>query len=89
MSIPDTQFENWSSTGADTGSKKARRKIKRLLEEDRSPVQQADCSFDVRLQGSYKNTTHTYGSSDVDIIVKLTSAWRKDLSELILSAESS
>jgi len=49
---------------------------------DRSPVEQSDGSFIVRRQGSYKNTTHTYGSSDVDIITKLTSAWTRDLSEL-------
>ena len=82
MGIPESQFENWKSTGADHGSKEAADAIERLLHLDRSPVQQSEGTFEVRRQGSYKNTTHTRGSSDVDVIVKLTSAWRKDISEL-------
>ncbi|NGM71554.1 nucleotidyltransferase [Natronolimnobius sp. AArcel1] len=83
MAIPESQFEGWYKTGADAGSATARGRIKRILEMDRSPIQQnEDCSFKVFLQGSYKNHTHTRGSSDVDIVVKLTSAWRRDLSNL-------
>lgn len=82
MTIPESKFEDWHKTGADKGSKRAADKIERLLHLDRSPVKQSDCSFTVLRQGSYKNTTHTYGSSDVDIIAKLTSSWTSDLSEL-------
>lgn len=82
MPIPESKFDDWKGTGADNGSADARRTIKRILEMDRSPVEQSDGSYEVRLQGSYKNSTHTYGSSDVDIIAKLTSAWGRDLSEL-------
>jgi len=82
MGIPNSKFEDWYKTGADKGSKAAADRIEQILQEDRSPVEQSDCSFQVRRQGSYKNTTHTYGSSDVDVIAKLTSAWHRDLSEL-------
>lgn len=82
MPIPESKFEDWYKTGADNGSKAAADRIEQLLNEDRSPVAQADCSFEVRRQGSYKNTTHTYGSSDVDVIAKVTSSWHADLSEL-------
>lgn len=83
MPIPESKFEDWHSTGADNGSKTARGRIERLLRMDRSPIEQnGDCDFKVILQGSYKNTTHTYGSSDVDIVVKLQSSWRRNLSDL-------
>ncbi|MDL5363891.1 nucleotidyltransferase [Halalkalicoccus sp. NIPERK01] len=80
MPIPPSQFKNWSSPGADKGSKTAADKIQKILELDRSPIDQSD--FIVRRQGSYKNTTHTRDNSDVDVIAKLTSAWWRDLSEL-------
>lgn len=88
MSIPESKFEDWKGTGADTGSSLARNRIDRTLRMDRSPAEQSEGSYEVRLQGSYKNDTHTWGSSDVDIIVKLTSAWRRDLSNLSSSEES-
>lgn len=82
MPIPETQFEGWHKQGASVGSKQARKTVKRIFELDRSPIEQQDCTFNVFLQGSYKNSTHTRGSSDVDILVKLESAWKKDLSAL-------
>lgn len=81
MTIPESQFENWHATGADAGSATARRRIINALEMDRSSVDQ-DAQFEIFLQGSYKNDTHTRGSSDVDIVVKLTSTWVSDTSEL-------
>lgn len=82
MPIPESQFEVWKKTGADKGSKEASDKIERLLRLDRSPAEQSDGTYEIRRQGSYKNHTYTRGSSDVDIIAKLTSAWSRDLSEL-------
>ncbi|WP_440767526.1 nucleotidyltransferase domain-containing protein [Natronorubrum sp. DTA7] len=82
MPIPESQFEVWKKTGADKGSKEASDKIERLLRLDRSPAEQSDGNYDIRRQGSYKNHTYTRGSSDVDIIAKLTSAWSRDLSAL-------
>lgn len=82
MPIPESKFKDWYKTGADEGSKEAANKIEKLLRQDRSPIEQTDCSFRVLRQGSYKNTTHTYGSSDVDVLAKLTSSWHPDLSNL-------
>lgn len=82
MSIPESKFDDWKGTGADVGSADAANRIEFELELDRSPVEHSDGEFTVLRQGSYKNDTHTWGTSDVDIIVILTSAWRKDLSEL-------
>lgn len=80
MPIPPSKFEHWTSTGPSKGSKQAANRIETLLEEDRSPLDPSD--FIVRRQGSYKNDTHTRGSSDVDVIVKLTAAWKRDISDL-------
>ena len=81
MSIPESQFDNWHGTGADAGSATARARIINALEMDRSAIND-DAQVDTFLQGSYKNDTHTYGSSDVDIVVKLESTWLSDTSEL-------
>jgi len=80
--IPESKFEDWRGTGADKGSKTAADKVEQLLNLDRSPVKQSDGTFTVLRQGSYKNDTHTWASSDVDVIAKLTSAWSRDLSVL-------
>lgn len=82
MAIPKSKFEDWTGTGADKGSKAAADKVEGILRQNRSPVEHSDGSYEVRRQGSYKNDTHTYASSDVDVIAKLTSAWSRDLSEL-------
>jgi hypothetical protein len=81
VSIPSSKFEDWKGTGADAGSATARERIINTLEMDRSSLPD-DIQFDTFLQGSYKNDTHTYGSSDVDVVVKLESAWLADTSNL-------
>jgi predicted nucleotidyltransferase len=82
MPIPESKFNDWHGTGADKGSADARDKTRRALMSERSPLEQADEDYEVYLQGSYANTTHTRGSSDVDVVAKITSAWRSDLEEL-------
>lgn len=82
MAIPESKFSDWKGTGADKGSTTARRLVLNALRGERSPLKQKKDEFEVRLQGSYANTTHTYGSSDVDVIAKLTSSWGYDLDEL-------
>lgn len=82
MVIPKHKFAHWKSTGADAGSAAARQKILSTLKLPRSPLQNKSVSYTAYLQGSYRNHTHTRGSSDVDVVVELTSTFRKDLSEL-------
>jgi len=78
--IPD----HWGKrNGANEGSKVARQRVINTLDQDRSPlVQNDDIEYEVYLQGSYKNYTNTHGSSDVDVLVKLTSSFGRDLSNL-------
>lgn len=82
MGIPESTLEGWTGTGADTGSQTTRRTIYNALRSERSPLEQKEDEFDVHLQGSYKNTTHIRGDSDVDVIARLESSWNSDLSEL-------
>lgn len=81
MSIPESQFDNWHGTGADAGSATARERIINALQMNRSAIED-DAEVDTFVQGSYKNDTHTHGSSDVDIVVKLESTWVSETSEL-------
>ena len=80
--IPDSWGKRESA--ANESSKRARKRIKRDLNRDRSAlVQHTDVNaFTVYTQGSYKNYTNTRGSSDLDLIVQLRSPWKYDLSEL-------
>lgn len=82
MGIPESKFGDWNSTGADVGSKRARQLVYNGLRGDRSPLEQKEDDYKVFLQGSYANTTHTRGSSDIDVVAKQKSAWTYDLSEL-------
>lgn len=82
MAIPESRLEDWTGTGADKGSARCRRTVRNGLRGSRSPLKQKKDEFSVYLQGSYANTTHIYGGSDVDIVVRLESSWKRDLSEL-------
>ena len=82
MAIPKRQLDTWTKQGAVTNSKKTYGKIERSLKSDRSALSQHDHDWEIYLQGSYANHTNIYGDSDVDIVVRLLSTWRSDLSGL-------
>lgn len=82
MAIPKRQLDRWTKQGAVTNSKKTYGKIERALKSDRSALSQHDHDWEIYLQGSYANHTNIYGDSDVDIVVRLKSTWRSDLSDL-------
>lgn len=80
MAIPESQLETWSHQGSITQSKNTYATIKTALEETDSSY--AGKSFEVFLQGSYGNDTNIYGESDVDVVIRLDSIMRSDLSKL-------
>ncbi len=80
MSIPESQLETWSSQGSITQSKNTYATIKSALEDSRSSYYGKD--FEVFWQGSYGNDTNIYGESDVDVVIRLDSIMRSDLSQL-------
>lgn len=79
MPIPESQLETWSHQGAITTSKATHEKIRDAINCSNVLKEK---SFEIYLQGSYKNTTNIRGDSDVDIVVQLNSTFYKDLSGL-------
>lgn len=83
MGIPTSVLESWKQEGPVQTSSDTLGAIKRALDSDRSALSQFDHSYKVHLQGSYKNTTNTVNSeADVDVVVKCTHPWTRDLDEL-------
>jgi hypothetical protein len=78
MAIPESQLEAWSHQGSITQSKNTYATIKSALED----TDYYEKSFEVFLQGSYGNDTNIYGESDVDVVIRLDSIMRSDLSKL-------
>lgn len=80
MAIPELQLDTWSHQGAFTSSAAAYNSIKTALAVSKSKV--SALSYDVFLQGSYRNSTNIYGDSDVDIVVCLNSTFGRDVTTL-------
>lgn len=80
MGIPETQLDTWSGQGSITQSSATYATIKGVLES--SDVPYAGKTFASFLQGSYGNTTNIYADSDVDIVMKLSSIYYSDLTNL-------
>ena len=80
MGIPESQLETWAKQGSITQSSTTYNHIKGTLESSSTPFAGKD--FKVFLQGSYGNDTNIYAESDVDIVIKLKSTFRQDLSSL-------
>jgi hypothetical protein len=80
MGIPESQLDTWAKQGSITQSSTTYNHIKGTLES--SSTSFAGKEFKVFLQGSYGNDTNIYAESDVDIVIKLESAFQQDLSSL-------
>lgn len=82
MAIDSNTLENWASsqTAATTSAKDTHKKIREELESSNEFPDRI--SFDTYLQGSYANATLVRGSSDVDVVVRLTSTVLENASQL-------
>ena len=76
MAISESQLQSWSNQGAVTLSKQTHESIRYALNTSNWPQ---GVSYDIYLQGSYKNDTNIRGESDVDVVVELTSAFSSNL----------
>jgi hypothetical protein len=76
----ESQLQTWSNQGATESAKRTHESIRAALST--YPNWPADVTYNVTLQGSYKNSTNIYGDSDVDILVELTSSFRRNLDRL-------
>jgi hypothetical protein len=86
MSISENQLETWSHQGSVTQSAATYEIIRNALQDPMAPF--ASKSFDIFLQGSYGNNTNIYSDSDVDIVIRLSSVYYHDLSELTQAEQS-
>lgn len=80
MTIPEDQLVTWAKQGTVPQSAATYATIKKALES--SPATYTDRSFEVFLQGSYKNDTNVWAESDVDVIINLTDIFYYELDSL-------
>ena len=80
MPIPESQLATWANQGSITQSSTTYNTIKNALENNRAAY--AAKSFEVFLQGSYGNDTNIWSESDVDVVIRLDSIMRSDLTAL-------
>ncbi|MBX4898852.1 nucleotidyltransferase domain-containing protein [Rhizobium bangladeshense] len=80
MSFSENQLDTWSSQGSVTQSAATYQTVSNVLNDKDSPFWLK--SFDTFLQGSYGNDTNIYADSDVDIVIRLTSIYYSDISDL-------
>jgi hypothetical protein len=80
MAIPESQLRTWSHQGSVQQSSATYQTIRNALLVKESGY--ADKSFDVFLQGSYRNDTNIYSESDVDVVICLNSTFRYETQHL-------
>ncbi|WP_319508128.1 nucleotidyltransferase [uncultured Methanolobus sp.] len=80
MAIPESQLEIWANPGSQDKYKDAHESIRKALDAYGWP--NGKPTYDIYLQGSYKNSTTTRSNSDVDVVVQLNSSFKQDLSRL-------
>jgi len=82
MAIPEQQLDTWSHLGSITNSSTTYNAIKNVLGATTVPY--AGRAYEIFLQGSYGNDTNIWTESDIDIVIKLSSAscFHSDLSAL-------
>jgi hypothetical protein len=80
MSISEAQLDTWSKQGSVAQSRATYETIRKALEDGSAPYAGKD--YTIFLQGSYGNDTNIYADSDVDVVMRLNSAFYHDLSNL-------
>jgi len=85
MGIPESQLETWSKQGATVTSQNTHESIRNAL---KSSDLATKCTYDLFLQGSYRNFTNVYAESDVDIVAQLNSIYYYEISGLTTSKQS-
>jgi hypothetical protein len=78
MANSESQLQSWAKQGAVTLAKQTHESIRHAL--NTSDWSQG-VTYDIYLQGSYKNDTNIRGDSDVDVVVELTSALCSNLTD--------
>ena len=79
MPIRESTLQQWANHVDPTASEQTHRAVRAVLERHRWP---SEMTYDLYLQGSYKNGTNIRSDSDVDVVMELTSAFEPDMSAL-------
>jgi hypothetical protein len=80
MAVSEAQLETWSSQGSIQQSAATYKTISGVLNDTGSPYYLKN--FETFLQGSYGNNTNIWADSDVDIVMRLSSVFYSDISDL-------
>ena len=76
MPIPESALSRWSHHQAAKAFKQAHVPIRKAMEEHKGLSQ---FTYEVFLQGSYKNDTNLGGDSDVDVVIRLAHKLKPDV----------
>jgi hypothetical protein len=79
VGIPESQLKTWANQGAAGMAKSTYASIRNALQEE---LNLPPTSYDVYLQGSYRNDTNIYADMDVDVVVELTDGFYYDVGRL-------
>jgi len=74
MSIPLSQLVTWANQGATVTAKATADSVRHAIDQFAGWTETP--SYEIYLQGSYKNDTNIYGDSDVDVVVHLNSSYQ-------------
>lgn len=85
MGIPESQLDTWTNQGATVTSQNTHESIRTALNNSNLSTK---CTYDIYLQGSYRNSTNVYADSDVDVVVQLNSMYYYDISGLTPAEQS-
>ncbi|WP_029618519.1 nucleotidyltransferase domain-containing protein [Pseudorhizobium marinum] len=80
MAVSESQLDTWSAQGSIQQSAATYKTVRDVLNDTSSPYYQK--SFDTFLQGSYGNDTNIWADSDVDVVIRLSSLYYTDTSDL-------
>ena len=79
MAIAESQLSTWANQGSIKMSSITYESIRNCIN---SINWKSDITYEIYLQGSYKNSTNIYGNSDVDIVVEFTKIFSSNTSNL-------
>lgn len=80
MTIAESQLDTWSHQGSVAQSAATYQTLRGVLERADAPY--GDRTYSIFLQGSYANDTNIYADSDVDLVMRLTSVYYAETSNL-------
>ncbi len=81
MAFAETQLDTWANLPSSQQFTDTYAAIKNVLKSTSAPYY-GSRSFDVHLQGSYKNDTNVYGTGDVDIVACSSDTFGYDIDDL-------